>query len=392
MATKKDYYDVLGVNKSSTEAEIKKAYRKVAKKYHPDTNPDNAEAESKFKEASEAYEVLSDSDKKAAYDRFGHSAFEQGAGGGAGGGGFGGFGDFGGFSSSGFSSGGFDFEDLFGDLFGGGSRRSSRRGPKPGADIEQTIQITFAEAAFGVDKEITVQTSETCPTCKGSKAKPGTHAETCSKCNGTGQIKITQRTILGNMQTTSTCDVCRGEGKVIKEKCTTCRGTGKVKVSKKVTVNIPPGIDTGQTLRVNGKGEAGDIGAPDGDLLLTIYIKAHEIFKRDGNSVNMRMPISFKQAALGAEVSVPTLDGNVKLDIKEGTQTGTKFRLQGKGIPSLRNPKVRGDQYVEVYVEVPKNLSATQKELLEKFDSNTKDSHQPEQTKFKQRLERLFKK
>ncbi|ONI44292.1 molecular chaperone DnaJ [Candidatus Epulonipiscioides gigas] len=387
---KKDYYDVLGVNKSSTESEIKKAYRKVAKKYHPDTNPNNSDAEAKFKEASEAYEVLSDSDKKAAYDRFGHSAFEQGAGGaGAGAGGFGGFGggDFGGFSN-----GGFDFEDIFGDIFGGGSRRSSRRGPRPGADIEQNMQISFSEAAFGIEKEISIQTSETCSTCKGTKAKVGTHSETCTKCGGSGQIKITQRTILGNMQTTSTCDACRGEGKVIKEKCTTCRGTGKIRLSKKVTVSVPAGIDSGQTLRISGKGEAGDIGAPNGDLLITIYIKPHEIFKREGTSVNMRMPISFKQAALGAELSIPTLDGNVKFEIKEGTQTGSKFRLQGKGIPSLRNPKIRGDQFVEVFVEVPRNLTSTQKELLEKFDSNTKDSHQPEQKKFRQMIDKLFKK
>ncbi len=374
---KKDYYDVLGVAKGASDADLKKAYRKLAKQYHPDTNPDNKEAETKFKEASEAYEVLSDEDKRAAYDRYGHSAFENG---GAGAGGFSGF-------SGGFD-GGFDFEDIFGDIFGSG-RRNQRRGPKPGADIQQNIQVTFSEAAFGVEKEIQVPTAETCTTCKGTKAKPGTHAETCAKCNGQGQIRVTQRTILGAMQTVQTCDVCGGEGKVVKEKCTTCRGQGRIRTSKKVTVTIPAGIDSGQTLRLQGQGEAGEVGAPEGDLLLTIHIKPHDIFKREGNNVYMSMPISFKQAALGAEISVPTLDGNVKLTIKEGTQTGTTFRLAGKGIPSLRNSKIRGDQLVEVVVEVPKNLTTHQKELLEKFDADISDN-QPEQKSFKQKIERMF--
>ncbi|OOB79231.1 MAG: molecular chaperone DnaJ [Epulopiscium sp. Nuni2H_MBin001] len=380
MATKKDYYDVLGVGKGASESDLKKAYRKLAKQYHPDTNPDNKEAEAKFKEASEAYEVLSDEDKRAAYDRYGHSAFEQGAGG-AGAGGFGGFGGF---------EGAFDFEDIFGDIFGSG-RRSQRRGPRPGADIQQNIQVTFAEAAFGTEKEIQVATSETCVTCKGTKAKPGTHAETCAKCNGQGQVRVTQRTILGAMQTVQTCDVCGGEGKVIKEKCTTCRGQGRIKTTKKVTVTIPAGIDSGQTLRLQGQGESGEVGAPEGDLLLTIHIKPHEIFRREGNNVHMRMPISFKQAALGAELSVPTLDGNVKLTIKEGTQTGTTFRLQGKGIPNLRNSKQRGDQLVEVVVEVPKNLTQAQKDLINQFDANiTDNNHQPEQKSFWQKIERAF--
>lgn len=374
---KRDYYEVLGVQKGATDAEIKKAYRKLAKQYHPDTNQGDEEAEAKFKEASEAYEVLSDQDKRAAYDRYGHSAFEQGGGPGAGG--FGGGFDF-------------DMEDLFGgvfgDMFGGGGRRRPR-GPRPGNDIKQTIQVEFAEAAFGVEKEIKVHTSETCSTCNGTKAKPGTSATTCSKCGGSGQVRVTQRTILGAMQTVQTCDTCHGEGKVVSDPCTACHGQGKVRVNKNITVSIPAGIDHGQTLRIQGKGEAGDVGAPNGDLLLTIYIKPHEIFERRGMDVYMRMPIGFAQAALGAELSIPTLDGNVKFNIHEGTQTGTTFRLQGKGIPSLRNKKQRGDQYVEVYVEVPKNLTAKQKELLKEFADGTVD-HEPEQMNFKKKLEKFF--
>lgn len=374
---KRDYYEVLGVQKGANDAELKKAYRKVAKKYHPDANPDNAEAEAKFKEASEAYEVLSDEQKRGAYDRYGHAAFENG-GGGAGGG----------FGGGGFE---FDMDDIFGafgDMFGGGGRRRPR-GPKPGADIRQTIQVDFAEAAFGVDKEIQMNTSETCPTCNGTKAKPGTSTTECSKCGGTGQVRVVQRTILGAMQSVQTCDACHGEGKVVKDPCTTCRGQGKVRTSKKITVSIPAGIDHGQTLRVTGKGEVGEVGAPSGDLLLTIYIKPHELFERRDQNVHMRMPISFTQAALGSELTIPTLDGNVKFAIGEGTQTGTTFRLQGKGIPSIRNKKNRGDQYVEVYIEVPKNLTTKQKDLLKEFAEDSKE-HQTEQNNFRKKIEKFF--
>ncbi|OON92838.1 MAG: molecular chaperone DnaJ [Candidatus Epulonipiscium fishelsonii] len=377
---KRDYYEILGVQKGASESDLKKAYRKLAKKYHPDTNPDNKEAEAKFKEASEAYEILSDADKRAAYDRYGHNAFDQ----------MGGAGGFGGFSSA-----GFDFEDLFGGAFGdifGNTRssRSGRRGPRPGADIHQNMQVEFEEAAFGAEKEIQIVTTEICSTCNGTKAKPGTQTETCSKCGGSGQIRVTQRTILGAMQSVQTCDACNGEGKIVKEKCPTCKGQGRVKVSKKITVTIPAGIDNGQTIRLTGKGEVGEAGAPNGDLLITIYIKPHEIFKREGYSVHVRMPITFKQAVLGAELSIPTLDGNVKFSIKEGTQTGTTFRLQGKGIPSLKNRRLRGDQYVEVYVEVPKNLTAKQKTLIEQFDNDISDKkHLPEQSKFKDKIEKF---
>ena len=357
---KRDYYEVLGVSKSASDSDIKKAYRKLAKQYHPDANPDNKEAEAKFKEITEAYEVLSDADKKSAYDRYGHAAFENGAGAGAGGFG-GGFGDF-------------DINDIF-DMFGGGfggfgggSSRRRPRGPQQGADIRQTIQISFEEAAFGCEKEISINTSEICGTCNGSKAKPGTSTSTCTKCGGSGQIRVTQRTMLGAMQTVQTCDACHGEGKIIQEPCPTCHGHGKVRTVKKVTINIPAGIDHGQTLRVAGKGEAGDVGAPAGDLLITVSVKAHQVFERRGNDVYMRMPISFTQAALGAELSIPTLDGNVKFTIQPGTQTSSKFRLQGKGIPSLQNKRHRGDQYVEVYVVVPKNLTEKQKEILREFE------------------------
>lgn len=360
---KRDYYEVLGLSKSASDSDIKKAYRKLAKKYHPDANPDNKEAEVKFKEVTEAYEVLSDADKRAAYDRYGHAAFEQG-----GAGGFGGFSGFGGFDS-----GDIDLSDILNGMFGGGfggfgggGRRP--RGPRPGKDIHQTLRVTFEEAAFGCEKELTISTAETCKTCHGSKAKPGTEATTCSKCKGTGRIVVQQRTIMGMMQTEQTCDVCHGEGKVIKEPCTTCQGQGKVRVSKKITVTIPAGIDNEQTLRLSGKGEVGDVGAPAGDLLVTVIVASHPVFERRGNDVHMRMPISFVQAALGAELSIPTLDGNVKFTIQPGTQTSTTFRLQGKGIPDIRNSKRRGNQYVEVQIVVPKNLSEKQKALLKEFE------------------------
>lgn len=377
---KRDYYEVLGISKSATDAEIKKAYRKLAKQYHPDSNPDNKEAEVKFKEATEAYEVLSDSDKRAAYDRYGHAAFEQGGAGGPGGG-FGGF------------SGGFDFDDLsdlFGGAFGfgGGGGRRRPRGPRPGADIRQTIQISFEEAAFGCEKEISINTSEKCGTCHGSKAKPGTEATTCTKCGGTGRVVVNQRTILGVMQTEQACDACHGEGKIVKDPCPTCHGHGKVRTVKKVTISIPAGIDHGQTLRVGGKGEAGDVGAPNGDLLVTVSVKSHQVFERRGNDVYMRMPISFVQAALGSELSIPTLDGNVKFTIQPGTQTSTTFRLQGKGIPSIRNSKHRGDQYVEVYIVVPKNLSEKQKNILLEFEPEA--GEQAEESK--KGWQHLFKK
>lgn len=357
MADKRDYYEVLGVSKGATDDEIKKAFRKKSKKYHPDLNPGNKEAEEKFKEVNEAYQVLSDSEKKSKYDQFGHAGVDPNFG--AGGGGFNGA--------------GFDFGDIFGDIFNGGfggfSGGQRRNGPRRGNDIRQVIDITFEEAAFGCSKKVNVQTQEKCESCGGSGAKKGTTADTCQHCHGTGQVQTQQRTILGYMTNVTTCPQCHGEGKIIKEPCRDCRGTGKVRKSKTIEVQIPAGIDNGQTIQLSGKGEAGDKGGPSGDLLITIRVRSHAIFRRDGNSVYIDMPITFVQAALGATLKVPTLDGPVELDIPEGTQTGSKFRMKGKGIPYLRS-KSRGDQYVTVNVEVPRNLTSKQKEMLRDFDED----------------------
>ncbi len=357
MAEKRDYYEVLGVSKGASDDEIKKAFRKQSKKYHPDLNPGNKEAEDKFKEVNEAYQVLSDSEKKARYDQFGHAGVDPnfGAGGGYGGGGFGGF----------------DFGDIFGDIFGGGfgGGTSRRNGPKRGADIRQVIDITFEEAAFGCKKELHVQSQEKCDTCDGTGAKKGTTVTTCPQCQGRGTIQTQQRTMLGYMTTQTTCPQCHGEGKIIKEPCRDCRGTGTVRKTKTLEVQIPAGIDHGQTIQLSGKGEAGSKGGPNGDMLLTVRVRPHAIFRREGNDVFIDMPITFVQAALGATVKVPTLDGVVELSIPEGTQTGSKFRMKGRGIQFLRS-KGRGDQYVTVNVEVPRNLTPKQKEILKDFDED----------------------
>ena len=357
LAEKRDYYEVLGVSKGASDDEIKKAFRQQSKKYHPDLNPGNKEAEEKFKEVNEAYQVLSDPDKKAKYDQFGHAGVDPNFGAGAGGG---------------FNGAGFDFGDIFGDIFGGfggfggGSRRN---GPRRGNDLRQVVDISFEEAAFGCKKTINLTKQEKCDTCKGSGAKPGTAPETCPHCNGTGQIQTQQRTILGYMTNVTTCPQCKGSGKIIKEPCRDCRGTGKVRKSKTIEINIPAGIDNGQTMQLSGQGEPGDRGGVNGDLLITIRVRPHPIFTRDGNNVYIDMPITFVQAALGATLKVPTLDGAVEYDIPEGTQSGTRFRLKGKGIPYIRS-KSRGDQYVTVNVEVPKNLTAKQKEILRDFDED----------------------
>lgn len=357
MAEKRDYYEVLGVSKGASDDEIKKAFRQQSKKYHPDLNPGNKEAEEKFKEVNEAYQVLSDPDKKAKYDQFGHAGVDPNFGAGAGGG---------------FNGAGFDFGDIFGDIFGGfggfggGSRRN---GPRRGNDLRQVVDISFEEAAFGCKKTINLTKQEKCDTCKGTGAKPGTTPETCPHCNGTGQIQTQQRTILGYMTNVTTCPQCKGSGKIIKEPCRDCRGTGKVRKSKTIEINIPAGIDNGQTMQLSGQGEPGDRGGVNGDLLITIRVRPHPIFTRDGNNVYIDMPITFVQAALGATLKVPTLDGAVEYDIPEGTQSGTRFRLKGKGIPYIRS-KSRGDQYVTVNVEVPKNLTSKQKEILKEFDED----------------------
>lgn len=358
MAEKRDYYEVLGVSKGASEAEIKKAFRKEAKKYHPDLHPNDKEAEAKFKEVNEAYEVLSDSDKRQKYDQFGFAGVDPNFGAGQGGGsGFGG------------GFGGMDFGDIFGDIFGfGGGQR--QRGPRRGNDVRKTIEISFEEAAFGCKKNVSISTQETCSACHGTGEEGGRQPQTCPDCHGTGQVRTQQRTMLGYMTNVVTCPKCHGRGKVVKNPCRTCRGDGRVRRQKTIEVDIPRGIDNGQTIQISGKGEAGEIGAPTGDLLLTIRVRPHAMFKRDDFDVYLEMPITFVQAALGATLTIPTIDGKVEYDLPEGTQTGTTFRLREKGIPYLRG-NGRGNQYVTVKVEVPKNLTGKQKETLkELFDED----------------------
>ena len=358
--SKRDYYEVLGVSKDADDAAIKKAYRVLAKKYHPDMNPGDAEAEKKFKEASEAYAVLSDADKRRQYDQFGHAAFEGGAGGA--GGGFGGF-DFN----------GADFGDLFGDIFGdifGGGRRGGRasNSPMKGANIRKSIRITFEEAISGCEKELELVLKDPCTTCNGTGAKPGTSPETCPKCGGKGQVVYSSQSFFGTVQNVQTCPNCNGTGKIIKEKCSSCLGTGYTSSKKKIRVTIPAGIDNGQSVRIREKGEPGVNGGPRGDLLVEVNVSRHPIFQRQDMHIFSTVPISFAQAALGADIRVPTVDGDVIYTVKPGTKTDTKVRLKGKGVPSLRNAQVRGDHYVTLVIQTPEKLSAEAKEALRKFD------------------------
>ena len=357
MADKRDYYEVLGLQKGASEDEIKKAFRQMAKKYHPDLHPDDKEAEARFKEINEAYEVLSDSDKRAKYDQFGFAGVDPSYSAGAGAGGFGGgFGGFGGID--------LDLGDIFGSIFGGGGGRSrNRNAPRKGDRVVTGVSITFEEAAFGCEKEISVSRIEKCADCSGTGCQPGTTAETCSNCHGTGTVTTQQRTPFGVMQSSSDCPKCGGTGRIIHQPCTTCRGAGLVRRNKKITVNIPAGIDDGQSISLRGQGSAGVNGGENGDLYITVSVQEHEFFERDGTAVLCEIPISIVQASLGAEVEVPTLDGKVKYNVPEGTQSGAVFRLKGKGIPSLRGG-ARGDQYVTVRVEIPKGLTAQQKDLL----------------------------
>ncbi|MDO5539174.1 MAG: molecular chaperone DnaJ [Eubacteriales bacterium] len=362
--TKRDYYEVLGVDRGADEATLKKAYRQLAKKYHPDMNPGDAEAEKKFKEASEAYAVLSDPDKRRQYDQFGHAAFEQG----------GGAGGFGGFDFNGADMGDI-FGDIFGDLFGGGAgRRRAGNGPMRGANLRAQVRITFQEAVFGCEKELELTLKDECSNCHGSGAKPGTSPETCSKCGGRGQVVMTQQSLFGMVQNVTTCPDCGGTGKVVKEKCTACNGTGYTSSRKKIKVSIPAGIDNGQSVRIAGKGEPGRNGGPRGDLLVEVVVQRHPIFQRQDMNIFSTAPITFAQAALGGDVKISTIDGDVLYTVKPGTQTDTKIRLKGKGVPSLRNKSIRGDQYVTLVVQVPTKLNNEAKEALKAFDAATDNS------------------
>ncbi len=365
MADKRDYYEVLGVSKSASADEIKKAYRKLAKENHPDLHPNDKECEARFKEVNEAYEVLSDADKKAKYDQFGFAGVDPNYGAGAGGGG-------GAWTGSGFSDLGDIFGDIFGggfgDIFGGGSGRTTRtrNGPQKGDSLRVGLTLTFEEAAFGCTKEINISKVEECPDCHGSGCAGGTSPETCPDCHGSGTIRQQQRTPFGMVSTTVNCPKCGGTGRIIKEPCKTCRGSGTQRVQRRISVNVPAGIDDGQTISLHGQGNAGKNGGPAGDLLVNVRVRQSDIFEREGDDILYEMDISFVQAALGAEVEVPTLDGKVKYNIPEGTQTGSVFRLRGKGVTHLRGSG-RGDQFVTVHITVPKNLTSAQKEALREF-------------------------
>lgn len=349
MMSKRDYYEVLGVSKSASSDEIKRAYRKLSKKYHPDINK-AADATEKFKEATEAYETLSDDQKRAHYDQFGHTDPNQG---------FGGGGDFGGFGG---------FEDIFNTFFGGGGggRRRDPNAPRQGADLQYTMTLSFEEAVFGKETDINIPREETCDTCKGSGAKPGTSPETCSHCHGTGQLNQEQNTPFGRIVNRRVCHFCQGTGKEIKEKCSTCSGSGRVNKRRKIHVKIPAGIDDGQQLRVAGQGEPGINNGPAGDLYIVFHVREHDFFERDGDDIYCEMPITFVQATLGDEIEVPTLHGKVKLKVPAGTQTGTKFRLRGKGVPNVRGYGV-GDQHVLVRIITPTKITEKQKQLLREF-------------------------
>lgn len=362
--TKRDYYEVLGVDRGADDDTIKKAYRKLAKKYHPDMNPGDKDAEAKFKEASEAYAILSDPQKRQQYDQFGHAAFEQG------GGGAGGFGGFGGFDFNGGDMGDI-FGDIFGDLFGtgrSGRGRGANRGPMRGANLRAVINITFEEAIFGCEKYIELNLKDTCASCNGTGAKTGTSPETCPKCNGEGRIYVTQQSMFGTIRSEQVCPQCQGTGKIIKEKCPDCNGTGYIIKKTKIKVSVPAGIDNGQSIRVREKGEPGVNGGPRGDLLVEVRVARHPIFQRNDMNIYSTAPITFAQAALGGKVRIKTVDGEVEYEVKAGTQTDTKVRLKGKGVPSLRNKQKRGDHYVTLVVQTPTKLSREAKKALEEFD------------------------
>jgi len=378
--TKRDYYEVLGVDKNANDAAIKKAYRVLAKKYHPDANPGDAEAEKKFKEASEAYSVLSDPEKRKQYDQFGHAAFDGGAGG-AGAGDFGGFSGFGGFG--GFGGFEFDSDDIFGDLFGRRSSREQSNGPMRGADVRTGVRLTFEEAVFGCEKEITVNFKETCKTCNGSGAKPGSSPVTCPKCQGKGKIIYTSQSLFGTMQNVTTCPDCGGTGQIVKDKCPDCGGNGYIQKRKTFKVTIPAGIDNGQMVRMADGGEPGKNGGPRGSLLVEAVVSPHPIFKRQDMDIYSTVSISFAKAALGGPIRVRTVDGEVEYEVKSGTQTGTKVRLRGKGVPSIRNKNVRGDHYMTLVIEVPKSMTEAQKQALRSYDAAMRGEVNVDETKAK---------
>ena len=377
---KRDYYEVLGVEKGASTEEIKKAYRKTAMKYHPDRNPGNKEAEEKFKELGEAYEVLSDDEKRSRYDQFGFAGVDPNYGGGAGGygsgiGGFGGFGDFG---------------DIFGEFFGGGTgRRTQQNAPRRGENVGARLDLTFEEAAFGCEKEVSAQRIENCSACSGSGSAVGA-VETCSQCHGSGQVTTVQNFMGMRMQSQTTCPQCSGRGRIVKNPCNTCRGKGKVRRTQKIKVKVPAGVDAGQSVRVRNEGCVGINGGPTGDLLVEIYIRRHPIFERQNMDVFCEVPISFTQAALGAEIQVPTLDGKTTFEIPEGTQTGRQFTIGGKGIPQVGNPKRRGNHYFTVVVETPTKLTKEQKELLRQLDDSLDGKSTPKRKKFFDNLKEFF--
>lgn len=383
MAEKRDYYEVLGVDKSADEAALKKAFRQLAKKYHPDMNPGDKEAEQKFKEVQEAYAVLSDADKRRQYDQFGHAAFDGSGGGG------------------GFDFSGMDMGDIFGDLFGdffGGGRRGADNGPRKGASLRASVRITFDESISGCEKELEIVLKDECETCHGSGAKPGTSPETCQRCGGKGKVAYTQQSLFGVVQNVQTCPECHGSGKVIKEKCSECRGSGYIASKKRIKVSIPAGIDNGQSVRLRDKGEPGRNGGPRGDLLVEVLVSRHPIFQRQDMDIYSTAPITYAQAALGGEVRINTVDGDVLYEVKPGTQTDTRIRLKGKGVPSIRNKAVRGDHYVTLVVQVPTGLNEAAKEALRKFDAETSNSlntekkgaSKPRKKSFKEKIKESF--
>ena len=375
MAEKRDYYEVLGVDKGADDAALKSAYRKLAKKYHPDMNPDDKEAEARFKEVNEAYAVLSDPDKRAKYDQMGHAAFDPAAGGG-------------GYD---FSGAGFDFGDIFSSFFGGGFGGSSgaqRNRPIRGEDLSARVTVDFMEAVFGTKKEISYNRTERCADCGGSGAQKGSSPETCSVCRGSGQVRKTQRTPLGMIQTTGVCSECRGTGKIIKNPCSSCRGSGFKDVRKKMDVTIPAGIDNGQNIIIRGRGDEGVNGGGAGDLIITVLVKPHPVFERKGMDIHCELPITFVEAALGAEVDVPTLEGSEKMTIPEETQTGTVLTLRNKGVPNINNGKLRGNLYVRCVVETPKNLTGKQKDILRSFGDATGNKNYQKKQSF---IKRFFK-